>query len=103
VTFPEDYQAAHLAGKETTFDITVKGIKVAAETVIDDEFAKSLGLTDLEQLKGLLKGQLEGETAQLTRTQMKRQLLDILAEGHDFDVPQHGGSRIQPDLAAADP
>lgn len=87
VTFPEDYQAENLAGKETTFDITVKSIKVAAETVIDDEFAKSLGLTDLDQLKTLLKGQLEGETAQLTRTQMKRQLLDILAEGHDFDVP----------------
>jgi trigger factor len=87
VTFPEDYPAENLKGKETTFDIKVKGIKVAAETVIDDEFAKSLGLTDLEQLKGLLKGQLEGETAQLTRTQMKRQLLDILAEGHDFDVP----------------
>lgn len=87
VTFPEDYQAEHLAGKETTFDITVKAVKVAGETVIDDEFAKSLGLTDLDQLKGLLRGQLEGETAGQTRTQMKRQLLDILAEGHDFDVP----------------
>ena len=87
VTFPADYQAEHLAGKETTFDITVKAVKVAGETVIDDEFAKSLGLTDLEQLKGLLRGQLEQETAGQTRTQMKRQLLDILAEGHDFEVP----------------
>ncbi|RVU05315.1 trigger factor [Novosphingobium umbonatum] len=87
VTFPEDYQAAHLAGKDATFDITVKAVKVAAETVLDDEFAKSLGLTDLEQLKGLLRGQLEGETAGQTRTQMKRQLLDILADGADFEVP----------------
>lgn len=87
VTFPADYQAAHLAGKDATFDITVKSVKVAGETVIDDEFAKSLGLTDLEQLNGLLRGQLEQETAGQTRTQMKRQLLDILAEGHDFDVP----------------
>jgi trigger factor len=87
VTFPEEYQAAHLAGKEATFDITVKSVKVAGETVIDDEFAKSLGLTDLDQLKGLLRGQLEGETEGQTRTQMKRQLLDILADGADFDVP----------------
>jgi trigger factor len=87
VTFPEDYQAAHLAGKEATFDITVKAVKVPGEQVIDDEFAKSLGLTDLEQLKGLLRGQLESETGGQTRTQMKRQLLDILAQGHDFDVP----------------
>lgn len=87
VTFPEEYQAAHLAGKEATFDITVKSVKVAGETVIDDEFAKSLGLTDLDQLKGLLRGQLEGETEGQTRTQMKRQLLDILADGAEFDVP----------------
>jgi trigger factor len=55
--------------------------------VADDEFAKALGLESLEQLRGLLKGQLEQETAGLTRTQMKRALLDQLAAGHDFDVP----------------
>ena len=87
MTFPAEYQAAHLAGKEATFDITVKAVKVAGETVIDDEFAKSLGLTDLAQLQGLLRGQLEQETAGQTRTQMKRQLLDILAAGAEFDVP----------------
>jgi trigger factor len=87
VTFPEDYPAENLKGKDAEFDITVKQVKVETETKIDDDFAKSLGLTDLEQLKGLLKGQLEQETAGLTRTQMKRQLLDKLAADHDFDVP----------------
>jgi len=87
VTFPEDYPAANLAGKETTFDIMVKAVKNPGEFVADDEFAKALGLESLEQLRGLLKGQLEQETAGLTRTQMKRALLDQLAAGHDFDVP----------------
>ena len=87
VTFPEDYPAAHLAGKEAQFDITVKAVKVPGETKIDDEFAKSLGLEGLDKLKELLKAQLEQETAGLTRTQMKRQLLDALAAGHDFRVP----------------
>ncbi|PLK24222.1 trigger factor [Novosphingobium sp. TH158] len=87
VTFPEDYPAANLKGKETTFDVTVKAVKVPGETKIDDDFAKSLGLESLELLQNLLRGQLEQETAGLTRTQMKRQLLDILAAGHDFDVP----------------
>ncbi len=87
VTFPADYGAKELAGKEATFDITVHAVKVAGETVIDDDFAKNLGLESLEQLRGLLRGQLEQETAGLTRTQMKRQLLDTLASGHDFDVP----------------
>ena len=87
VTFPADYPAEELKGREATFDITVKSVNVAGERTIDDDFAKSLGLTDLEQLRGLMRGQLEQETAGLTRTQMKRALLDQLAAGHDFDVP----------------
>ena len=88
VTFPEDYPAENLAGKHAQFAITVKAVKVAGETKADDEFAKSLGLDSLDKLKELLRGQLEQETAGLTRTQMKRALLDQLAAGHDFDVPQ---------------
>ncbi len=87
VTFPADYPAENLKGKDATFDITVKAVKVPGETKIDDEFAKNLGLESLEQLKGLLRGQLEQESAGLTRTQMKRALLDLLAADHDFDVP----------------
>ncbi|MCK0129161.1 trigger factor [Erythrobacter sp. F6033] len=87
VTFPKDYQADHLAGKVATFDVTVKAVKVETETKIDDEFAKQLGLDSIDKLKEIMKGQLEQQTAGLTRTQMKRALLDQLAAGHDFDVP----------------
>ncbi len=87
VTFPADYQAEHLAGKEATFDITVKAVKVETDTKIDDEFAKNLGLDSIEKLQEIMKAQLEQQTAGLTRTQMKRSLLDQLAAGHDFDVP----------------
>lgn len=87
VTFPADYPAENLKGKDAQFDVTVKSVKVAGETKIDDDFAKSLGLESLELLQNLMRGQLEQETAGLTRTQMKRQLLDVLAAGHDFDVP----------------
>lgn len=87
VTFPADYPAENLKGRDATFDITVKAVKVAGESKVDDDFAKNLGLESLEQLTGLLRGQLEQETGGLTRTQMKRALLDQLAAGHDFDVP----------------
>ena len=87
VTFPADYQAKDLAGQDATFDLTIKAVKTAGETKIDDELATSLGLESLEQLKGLLKGQIEQELNGLTRTHMKRKLLDQLAEGHDFPVP----------------
>ena len=87
VTFPEDYQAKELAGKDATFDLVVKSVKTAGESAIDEELAKSLGLESLEQLRGLLKGQIEQEHAGLTRTYMKRKLLDQLAADHDFEVP----------------
>ncbi|WP_298668951.1 trigger factor [uncultured Sphingomonas sp.] len=87
VTFPEDYPAKELAGKDATFDLTVKSVQVAAESKIDEDLAKNLGLESLEQLKGLLKGQIEQEHNGLTRTYMKRKLLDQLAAGHDFEVP----------------
>jgi trigger factor len=87
VTFPADYGAKDLAGKDATFDLTIKSVQTAGESVIDDGLATSLGLESLEQLKGLLKGQIEQEHNGLTRTYMKRKLLDQLAEGHDFEVP----------------
>ncbi len=87
VTFPEDYAEKTLAGKAATFDLTIKDVRVAKEAVIDEELATSLGLESLEQLRGLLKGQIEQEHNGLTRTHMKRKLLDQLAAGHDFPVP----------------
>ncbi|MGX7896653.1 trigger factor [Tsuneonella sp. HG222] len=87
VTFPEDYPATHLAGKAAEFDVTVQKLQVEDATKVDEDFAKSLGLESLDKLKELLRAQLEQETAGLTRTQMKRQLLDKLAADHDFDVP----------------
>ena len=88
VTFPAEYQAEHLAGKEATFDVTVESVKTETETSVDEDFAKNLGFDDLDKLRALVRGQLEQETAGLTRTQMKRALLDHLAAGHDFDVPE---------------
>ena len=87
VTFPGDYPVENLKGKDAIFAVSVKGVRTAGDTKIDDEFAKSLGLNDLDQLKGLIRDQLAQELNGLTRTHMKRQLLDLLAERHDFGVP----------------
>ncbi|MGJ3649749.1 trigger factor [Sphingomonas sp. GlSt437] len=87
VTFPDDYSAENLKGKAATFDLTIKAVKTAGETKVDDAMAKSLGLESLEQLSGLIRGQIEQELNGLTRTHMKRKLLDQLAAGHDFPVP----------------
>ncbi|MGC6401803.1 trigger factor [Sphingomonas sp. FW199] len=87
VTFPADYGVDTLSGKDAEFAVKVTAVRVGGETKVDDEFAKSLGLESLEQLRGLIKGQIEQELNGLTRTYMKRKLLDQLAANHDFDVP----------------
>ena len=87
VTFPEDYNVDVLKGKAATFDVTVNEVQQPREAKADDSFAKAMGLESIDQLRGLLKGQIEQELNGLTRTHMKRKLLDQLAADHDFPVP----------------
>ena len=87
LTFPDDYPADSLKGRKAEFAVKVSEVKVAGEARVDEDFAKSLGLTGLDQLKGLVRDQLQQELNGLTRTHMKRRLLDQLAERHDFAVP----------------
>ena len=88
VTFPADYSEARLAGKDATFEVTVTGVRTAPPVAIDDALATNLGLESLDQLRTLLADKLAADTAQLTRTHMKRKLLDHLAAAHDFAVPE---------------
>jgi trigger factor len=87
VTFPEDYGSKELAGKAATFDIVVAEVRTLAETKLDDSLAQAFGLESYDKLKELMKVQVEQELNGLTRTHMKRQLLDQLAADHDFEVP----------------
>ena len=88
VTFPDDYPVAYLKGREASFEVTVNEVQVARAVKADDDFAKSMGLEGIGQLRELLKAQVEQELNGLTRTHMKRQLLDQLAASHGFPVPQ---------------
>ena len=87
VTFPADYPVANLKGKPATFAVTATEVKTSGEAKLDDDFAKTLGLESLDQLKKLIRDQQQQELNGLTRTHMKRKLLDQLASSHDFDVP----------------
>jgi trigger factor len=87
VSFPEDYQAEHLAGKEAVFACTVKEVKKPVPASIDDELAKKYGAEDLAGLKTRITEQLEGEYAGAARAVMKRALLDQLDTAVSFDLP----------------
>jgi trigger factor len=87
VSFPEDYQAENLAGKEAVFDCTVKAVKGPKAAEIDDELAKRFGAEDLDALKGQIRERLEAEYANAARSVMKRHLLDKLDDLVSFELP----------------
>jgi trigger factor len=87
VTFPENYQAAHLAAKEATFDVTVKEVSKPGPLEINDETAKNLGLESLERLRDVVRGQIENQFGAMTRQKVKRQLLDQLDASYSFEAP----------------
>ncbi|MDO9246834.1 MAG: trigger factor, partial [Phenylobacterium sp.] len=87
VTFPAEYQAPNLAGKDAEFETTVKEVKAPVESKADDGLAERLGVESLEKLRELLKTNLESQYAGASRFKLKRALLDILDEKHDFPLP----------------
>ncbi|HWF65061.1 MAG TPA: trigger factor [Rhizomicrobium sp.] len=87
VTFPADYHAADLAGKEAVFAATVKEIKAPDQAKIDDELAKKLGFADLPALKDKVREQVKGDFNAATRLHLKRRILDALDTAHDFPLP----------------
>ena len=87
VTFPENYGAAHLAGKAAVFACTVKEVKAPKAAEIDDELAKKFGAESLEALKGQVTERLEAEYTGASRAVLKRALLDQLDALVKFDLP----------------
>jgi trigger factor len=87
VSFPEEYQAAHLAGKEAVFDCTIKEVKEPVAAEINDELAQKYGAEDLAALKAQIGERLEAEYAGAARAVMKRGVLDELDKLVSFDLP----------------
>ncbi len=87
VTFPENYGAANLAGKEAVFACTVKAVKKPVPAEVDDELAKKFGAEDLAALKTQISGRLEAEYTGAARAVLKRSLLDQLDALVKFDLP----------------
>lgn len=88
VTFPAEYPAANLAGKEATFDVTVKEVAAPAALEINDELASKLGIESVDRLKEIVRGQIESQYGSVTRQKVKRQILDQLDGMYQFDTPQ---------------
>ncbi|MGB0831989.1 MAG: trigger factor, partial [Paracoccaceae bacterium] len=87
VTFPSDYGAENLAGKDALFKCAVKSVQEPVAAEINDELATKFGADDLEALKAQVSERLENEYAGAARAITKRGLLDALDKMVDFDLP----------------
>ena len=87
LSFPENYLNAELAGKAASFAVTAKSVMAPGTVEVNDEFAKSLGMESLTQLKEAMKGRLEADHAAASRRKVKRALLDGLDSRHQFELP----------------
>ena len=87
VKFPDQYGAAELAGREAIFDVDIHEIHEEGEAEINDEFAQSLGIENVEALRKAVGEQLQQEFDQQSRLNLKKDLLDFLDDAHDFEIP----------------
>ncbi len=88
VTFPAAYRAQDLAGKDATFAVTIKEAKQRNTPALDDAFAGRIGAKDMADLRAQVRRQIETDFGAIARLRLKRQLLDKLAEAHNFAVPE---------------
>ena len=88
VTFPADYGAKELAGRDAIFDTIIESISEAGPGEINDDLAKKLGMEDVSALKAAVEQQMNAEYDMQSRMKVKRELLDILDDKHDFEIPQ---------------
>lgn len=87
VRFPNNYMSETLKGKEATFDVHAKSIEAPDAVTIDDELAKKAGVESLDKLKEAVKEQLGRQHAAMSRSKLKRELLDKLDALHKFSPP----------------
>ncbi|WFF39646.1 trigger factor [Moraxella nasibovis] len=90
VTFPADYQAENLQGKEADFKINVKEVKEAKLPELNEEFFELFGVKEggLDKLKADVRKNMEREIKNAGRNQVKQAAFDALLEKNEFDVPK---------------
>lgn len=90
LTFPEDYQVKELAGKQVSFEVTLKGLEAPQLPAVDAAFAKSLGIEDGDtaKMRAEIRANLESEVGKRIRARVKEQAMQALLDANPLDVPK---------------
>ena len=78
---------AGAADAATLFKITVKEVRERLPVTVDEAFAERRGAKDLDELRGVVRDQIQSEYEQVSQARLKRSLLDVLDERYKFEVP----------------
>ncbi|MBM7615199.1 trigger factor [Alkaliphilus hydrothermalis] len=88
VTFPEEYHAEHLAGKDAIFEVKIHEIKEKELPVLDDEFAKDYSDFDtLEELQGDIKKRLEEQAQKRAEEELQNTIIEDIVDSVNIDIP----------------
>jgi len=89
MTFPDDYRAEHLQGKEASFAISVKSVAKKKLPKLDKAFAELCGVSEgLAALKKEVRGNMTRELTTALKTQNKRKVMDSLTENNELTLPE---------------
>lgn len=89
VTFPEDYQAEELKGKDAEFDVEILDIKTKEFPAVDDDFASEVSeFETLEELKTSIREGLEEDANNRAKGELNNNLIKALAEKTEIDIPE---------------
>ncbi|MCR4586758.1 MAG: trigger factor [Lachnospiraceae bacterium] len=88
VTFPEDYHADNLAGKEAVFKCRIHEIKEKQVPELDDDFADDAGFDSVEDYKKDLKEKLEKKKAAEVRSKKEDAVIAKIKEDAEMDIPE---------------
>ncbi len=87
VPFPAEHQNKRVAGKNVTFTVKVLGIKEKVIPALDDDFAKDMGVDDLEALRKKMRASLEAEETRRQNQEIEKQIIEYLLRSNSFPVP----------------
>lgn len=90
LTFPADYQVSELAGKQVSFDVTLKGVEAPQLPAVDADFARSLGVEDgdVAKMRAEIRSNLESEVRKRIKARIKEQAMQALLDANPLDVPK---------------
>jgi len=89
VNLPANHPKKELANKLSEFQCTIKNIKKPIKTLVNEEFAKQMGASNLEDFKKMVKKQIESQYTQALNSITKKDILDQVEKYHDLELPEN--------------